>query len=116
DADFLHAGELRAAEMAGAVSLRPAFSEAPEGEVRFVQHRIAAEAEEVWALLTAGASSPPAARAAARSAMAPRNGARPVPAAIMTTGADTPVASMRKASRHGCTRAYTVSPGWSVAR
>jgi cytochrome P450/NADPH-cytochrome P450 reductase len=54
-ADFLHAGELRAAEAAGAVSLRPAFSEEPEGEVRFVQHRIAAEAEEVWALLDAGA-------------------------------------------------------------
>ncbi|GGX30217.1 cytochrome P450 [Streptomyces lomondensis] len=55
DADFLHAEELRAAETAGGVSLRPAFSAAPEGEVRFVQHRIAAEAEEVWALLDAGA-------------------------------------------------------------
>ncbi|WP_030247590.1 cytochrome P450 [Streptomyces sp. NRRL S-455] len=55
DADFLHADELRAAEAAGAVSLRPAFSETPEGEVRFVQHRVAAEAEEVWALLDAGA-------------------------------------------------------------
>jgi cytochrome P450/NADPH-cytochrome P450 reductase len=55
EADFLHAEELRAAEAAGAVSLRPAFSETPEGEVRFVQHRIAAEAEEVWTLLDAGA-------------------------------------------------------------
>lgn len=55
DADFLHAGELRAAEAAGAVSLRPAFSAEPEGEVLFVQHRIAAEADEVWDLLTAGA-------------------------------------------------------------
>jgi cytochrome P450/NADPH-cytochrome P450 reductase len=55
EADFLHAEELRAAESAGAVSLRPAFSETPEGEVRFVQHRIAAEAEEVWTLLDAGA-------------------------------------------------------------
>ncbi|MDQ0597098.1 sulfite reductase alpha subunit-like flavoprotein [Streptomyces canus] len=55
DADFLHAEELRAAETAGAVSLRPAFSAAPQGEVRFVQHRIAAEAEEVWGLLAAGA-------------------------------------------------------------
>ncbi|MFF9030903.1 cytochrome P450 [Streptomyces iakyrus] len=55
DADFLHAAELRAAETAGAVSLRPAFSETPEGEVRFVQHRIAVEAEEVWTLLDAGA-------------------------------------------------------------
>ncbi|GAB2886351.1 cytochrome P450 [Streptomyces deserti] len=55
DADFLHAAELRAAEAAGAVSLRPAFSAAPDGEVRFVQHRIAVEADEVWALLNAGA-------------------------------------------------------------
>ncbi|GAB2758749.1 hypothetical protein GCM10027072_66420 [Streptomyces bullii] len=47
DADFLHAEELRAAEAAGAVSLRPAFSAAPEGGVRFAQHRIAAEADEV---------------------------------------------------------------------
>ncbi|WP_329551433.1 cytochrome P450 [Streptomyces sp. NBC_00696] len=55
DADYLHADELRAAETAGAVSLRPAFSAAPEGEVTFVQHRVAAEADEVWALLDAGA-------------------------------------------------------------
>lgn len=51
DADFLHAEELRRAETAGAVSLRPAFSTAGT----FVQHRIAAEADEVWALLAAGA-------------------------------------------------------------
>jgi cytochrome P450/NADPH-cytochrome P450 reductase len=55
DADFLHAGELRAAESAGAVSLRPAFSAAPVDGVYFVQHRIAAEADEVWKLLDAGA-------------------------------------------------------------
>ncbi len=55
DADYLHADELRAAESAGAVSLRPAFSAAPEGQVTFVQHRVAAEADEVWALLDAGA-------------------------------------------------------------
>ncbi|WP_406119220.1 cytochrome P450 [Streptomyces sp. NBC_00989] len=55
DADYLHADELRAAERAGAVSLRPAFSAAPEGEVTFIQHRVAAEADEVWALLDAGA-------------------------------------------------------------
>ncbi len=55
DADYLHADELRAAESAGAVSLRPAFSAAPEGQVSFVQHRVAAEADEVWALLDAGA-------------------------------------------------------------
>ncbi|MEU0061562.1 reductase, partial [Streptomyces sp. NPDC006334] len=55
DADFLHAGELRAAETAGALSLRPAFSAAPENGALFVQHRIAAEGDEVWQLLTAGA-------------------------------------------------------------
>ncbi|MEU8587325.1 cytochrome P450 [Streptomyces sp. NPDC048664] len=55
DADFLHAGELRTAESAGAVSLRPAFSAAPENGRPFVQHRIAAESDEVWELLTAGA-------------------------------------------------------------
>ncbi|MCD7438029.1 cytochrome P450 [Streptomyces lincolnensis] len=55
DADFLHAEELRAAEAAGAVRLRPAFSAAPQGAVRFVQHRVAAEAAEVGELLDAGA-------------------------------------------------------------
>ncbi|MFC5888614.1 cytochrome P450 [Kitasatospora aburaviensis] len=55
DADYLHAEELREAERAGAVSLRPAFSEAPVRGRRFVQDRIAAEADEVWSLLEAGA-------------------------------------------------------------
>ncbi|MFI2206158.1 cytochrome P450 [Streptomyces sp. NPDC020192] len=55
DADFLHADELRAAENAGAVSLRPAFSAAPENGALFVQHRIAAEADEIWGLLNSGA-------------------------------------------------------------
>ncbi|MCW7946632.1 P450 reductase [Streptomyces hygroscopicus] len=55
DADFLHAEELRAAEAVGAVSLRPAFSEAPVDGAAFVQHRLAAEADEVWRLLGAGA-------------------------------------------------------------
>jgi len=54
DADFLHSEELRSAEAVGAVRLRPAFSAAPEGGVTFVQHRIAAEADEVWELLSAG--------------------------------------------------------------
>lgn len=53
--DFLHADELRAAEAAGAVSLRPVFSEAPEAGHAFVQHRVAAEADELWALLGSGA-------------------------------------------------------------
>lgn len=55
EADYLHAEELRAAESAGAVSMRPAHSEAPEDGIRFVQHRIAAEGDEVWQLLRAGA-------------------------------------------------------------
>ncbi|MGW2098036.1 cytochrome P450 [Streptomyces olivaceoviridis] len=55
DVDYLHAEELRAAERAGAVSLRPAFSAAPVNGAAFVQHRIAAEAGEVWELLGAGA-------------------------------------------------------------
>lgn len=55
DADFLHADELRAAEDAGAVALRPVFSAAPENGMSFVQHRIAAEADEVWGLLADGA-------------------------------------------------------------
>ncbi|MFE4059707.1 cytochrome P450, partial [Streptomyces sp. NPDC059096] len=55
DADYLHADELRAAERAGAVSMRPAFSHTPVGGRRFVQHRLADEADEVWALLGEGA-------------------------------------------------------------
>ncbi|WP_327135158.1 cytochrome P450 [Streptomyces sp. NBC_01343] len=55
DVDYLHRAELEDAERHGAVSMRPAFSLAPEGEVRFVQHRIEAEGEEVWRLTEAGA-------------------------------------------------------------
>ncbi|MBC2869585.1 bifunctional cytochrome P450/NADPH--P450 reductase [Streptomyces mexicanus] len=55
DADYLHREDLRAAELAGVVRMRPAFSEAPVDGQRFVQHRIAAEADEVWKLLDAGA-------------------------------------------------------------
>ncbi|WP_374119942.1 bifunctional cytochrome P450/NADPH--P450 reductase [Streptomyces sp. LS1784] len=54
-ADYLHRGELEAAEQAGAVSLRPAFSERPQHGRRYVQDRITAEAAEVWELLEAGA-------------------------------------------------------------
>ncbi|MFJ4199904.1 cytochrome P450 [Streptomyces sviceus] len=53
DADFLHSDELRSAEAVGAVRLRPAFSAVPGSG--FVQHRVAAEGEEVWELLRAGA-------------------------------------------------------------
>ncbi len=55
DVDYLHRAEPEDAERAGAVSLRPAFSRAPEGGLLFVQHRIAAEGGEVWRLLEEGA-------------------------------------------------------------
>ncbi|UUU36645.1 cytochrome P450 [Streptomyces sp. CA-210063] len=54
DVDFLHREELQAAQDAGAVSLRPTFSYAPEGGVRFVQDRIAKESAEVWSVLQDG--------------------------------------------------------------
>ena len=56
DADYLHAEELRAAEAVGAVSMRPAFSQAPVDGHRFVQHRIAADGDEIWRLLAEGAA------------------------------------------------------------
>ncbi|MFI9234852.1 bifunctional cytochrome P450/NADPH--P450 reductase [Streptomyces sp. NPDC053079] len=56
DADFLHRAELHAAQEAGAVSVRPAFSARPEaGGGPFVQHRLAAEGDEIWSLLESGA-------------------------------------------------------------
>jgi cytochrome P450/NADPH-cytochrome P450 reductase len=55
DADYLHSEELRTAELAGVVRMHPAFSEAPVHGQMFVQHRIAAEADEVWKLLGEGA-------------------------------------------------------------
>ncbi|MFG3280641.1 cytochrome P450 [Streptomyces sp. NPDC048111] len=55
DADFLHADELRAAERAGVLSLRPAFSAPAEGGGRFVQHRLIEDADDIWPLLEAGA-------------------------------------------------------------
>ncbi|KUL37225.1 reductase [Streptomyces sp. NRRL F-4489] len=55
DGDFLHAAEFAAAERAGALTVHPVFSARPEHGHRFVQHRIAAEAREVWELLRAGA-------------------------------------------------------------
>ncbi|MFJ5101560.1 bifunctional cytochrome P450/NADPH--P450 reductase [Streptomyces sp. NPDC088554] len=55
DVDYLYADELRAAERAGAVRLRPVFSAAPVDGHRYVQHRVAAEADELWGLLESGA-------------------------------------------------------------
>ncbi|WEH13639.1 cytochrome P450 [Streptomyces sp. VNUA24] len=54
DVDYLHRAEFEAAEAAGAVSMRPTFSCAPEDGVRFVQDRITKESDEVWAALEAG--------------------------------------------------------------
>ncbi len=84
--DFLHAEEFAAAESAGAVSVRPVFSARPENGNRFVQHRIAAEAAEVWELLQAGARvyvcgdgsrMAPGVRAAFRDLHAAHTGASP---------------------------------------
>ncbi|MEU6800936.1 bifunctional cytochrome P450/NADPH--P450 reductase [Streptomyces neyagawaensis] len=54
DVDYLHRTEFEAAEAAGAVSMRPTFSCAPEDGARYVQDRIAKESDEVWAALEAG--------------------------------------------------------------
>ncbi|OBC11363.1 cytochrome [Mycobacterium sp. 852013-50091_SCH5140682] len=51
DVDYLFRDEFQAAEQAGVVRMRPAFSRRPEDEIRYVQDRIAADAEEVWAML-----------------------------------------------------------------
>ncbi|GAA4083768.1 cytochrome P450 [Streptomyces hundungensis] len=84
DADFLHADELRSAELAGAVSLRPASSAPAQGAGRFVQHRIAEDADDLWPLLEAGARvyvcgdgnrMAPGVRAAFRELYARRTGA-----------------------------------------
>ena len=54
DVDYLHRAEMEAAQDAGAVSMRPAFSQAPENGVTYVQDRITAEGDEVWELLRRG--------------------------------------------------------------
>lgn len=55
EVDFLHRDELEAAHAAGVISLRPAFSRAPDRGGPYVQHRIGSESDEVWALLEQGA-------------------------------------------------------------
>ncbi|MEV2266757.1 bifunctional cytochrome P450/NADPH--P450 reductase [Nonomuraea africana] len=55
DVDYLHRAELEAAESAGVVSMRPAFSKAPVDGVHFVQDRILRESAEVWQALSDGA-------------------------------------------------------------
>lgn len=51
DVDYLFRDEFEAAERAGVVRMRPAFSRRPDDEIRYVQDRIAADADEVWAML-----------------------------------------------------------------
>ena len=51
DVDYLFRDEAAEAEALGVVRMRPAFSRVEGDEVRYVQDRIAAEADEVWDLL-----------------------------------------------------------------
>jgi cytochrome P450 / NADPH-cytochrome P450 reductase len=53
--DFLYREEMAAWETAGVVSVRPAFCEAPEGEVVFVQHRLWKDRADVADLYRKGA-------------------------------------------------------------
>ncbi|MEZ5313889.1 MAG: hypothetical protein R2862_09715 [Thermoanaerobaculia bacterium] len=55
DVDFLYRDELEAWERAGVVEVRPAFSEAPRGDVRFVQHRLWEDRGDVVELFREGA-------------------------------------------------------------
>jgi len=49
--DYIFREQFEAAEVEGIVRMRPAFSRASQDGVRYVQDRIAADADEVWALL-----------------------------------------------------------------
>jgi cytochrome P450 / NADPH-cytochrome P450 reductase len=49
--DYIFREQFEAAEGEGIVKMRPAFSRAPENGVRYVQDRIAADADDVWDLL-----------------------------------------------------------------
>ncbi|MCP9274000.1 cytochrome P450 [Mycolicibacterium arenosum] len=51
DVDYIFRAEFEAAESEGIVRMRPAFSRAPVDGVKYVQDRIAADADEVWELL-----------------------------------------------------------------
>lgn len=51
DVDYIFREQFEDAERLGIVRMRPAFSRAPQDGVRYVQDRIVAEADEVWALL-----------------------------------------------------------------
>ena len=51
DVDYIFREQFEEADELGIVAMRPAFSRAPQNGVRYVQDRIAAEADEVWELL-----------------------------------------------------------------
>ena len=48
---LIASGQFEEAERLGIVRMRPAFSRAPQNGARYVQDRIAADADEVWELL-----------------------------------------------------------------
>lgn len=51
DVDYIFRELFEDAERQGIVAMRPAFSRAPQGGVRYVQDRIAADADDVWDLI-----------------------------------------------------------------
>jgi cytochrome P450/NADPH-cytochrome P450 reductase len=51
DVDYIFRDQFERGEELGIVRMRPAFSRAPQDGVRYVQDRIAADADEVWNLL-----------------------------------------------------------------
>ena len=51
EVDYIFRDRFEEAESIGIVQMRPAFSRAPQDGVRYVQDRIAADADEVWNLL-----------------------------------------------------------------
>ncbi|MCB0927388.1 MAG: cytochrome P450 [Mycobacterium sp.] len=87
DVDYIFRELFEEAESLGIVAMRPAFSRAPRDGVRYVQDRIAADADDVWALLGDpakdthvfvcgdGARMAPAVRSAFRGIYSARTGA-----------------------------------------
>lgn len=51
DVDYIFREQFEAADSEGIVSMRPAFSRAPQEGIRYVQDRIAASADEIWELI-----------------------------------------------------------------
>ncbi|RVV99427.1 cytochrome P450 [Mesobaculum littorinae] len=56
EVDYLYSDELEQWQAEGVVDIRPAFSQAPEGDVTFVQHRVWQDRARITALFRAGAS------------------------------------------------------------